>query len=68
MSSARQFGVHSNASFQVNARNGNHGAVQAFAVAPSGNQYPVEVLKKNGVFTANFTPNETGLSVLLSCN
>lgn len=44
----------------MNARNGNHEAVRAFAKAPSGKTYPVEVVKKDGVFTANFTPSETG--------
>lgn len=60
MRSSRSYGVNSEARFQVNARNGTHGAVRAFAKAPSGKTYPVEVVKKDGVFTANFTPSETG--------
>ena len=56
----KSYGVNSFASFQVSAWNAEYSAMRAVARAPSGQVRPVEVMEKDGVFTANFTPSESG--------
>ena len=52
--------AHGFPSFQLNAADVRRGAVKVEARSPSGRIQDMGVIENNGVYTANFTPNEVG--------
>ena len=56
-----RYGVNNPATFQVTGRPQSRlGVVRAQARAPSGHSRNVEVVEKDGIYTVNFTPTESG--------
>jgi len=48
-------------SFQFDPEDVLNGKVKVFARSPSGRTQPMDVLDADGLFNANFTPDEVGM-------
>ena len=54
-------------SFQFDPEDVLSGRVKVFARSPSGRVQPMDVLDADGLFNANFTPDEVGTCTAVMC-
>ncbi len=47
---------------QINSNGAGTGKVNVEAISSTGRIIPCTIVEKNGLYTANFTPNEIGIS------